>query len=541
MLKSPHFSVIFEGLQSDSSSYIALSALYNISLDYEPAQQALRERDLFLELIKSLDCYSHDAMIVHHMSGLLSFASEDLDVSRSPDSVLKALLQLCSVKDIAVDELLPIISILLTHLKQERFQLLLFGAGLFEVFLLLILRLFGYEMISTSLPSSFPWNPPHEDEREDFEHLQTSAIAALRDLSSLAAFFEKYPLESTIATTWLSWLHSDNPDLQVISCCLLSNLAREKEQWAVQMVTVYGTHTRLGELSEGADDRVPLAALEFLLQLARFPQNRGLICTHDFLGHLSRTWSVDSHGSGRLIRTQYASIAVLLGLVRDCPQAILALVEHTTAIRSDKGPHTYGSHLRRLVICFEQSSNPKVRTEIAKVVMAISKALMAPDHTFDDLDVGKIWRYCLSVRPAFVTPITPFTSQTDDPALQAQVYFTLVIVARHDVSMVKDIMQQEPAFGHLLQAAQSQILETAQNGQDDAIIQRSLRDNARCLLKEIRGRLVSVPLLRICFCFSAWFPDIGTEEKNVERLRNSLSYRGDAISQQSKRQVRSIS
>ena len=492
MLKSPHFGVIFESLQSDSSRHIALATLYNISLDYEPAQQALREKEIFLELVKTLDTCSHDAMIVHHLSSLLSFASQDWDVSQSPDTVLKALIQFSNSGTFAIDDLLPIISILMTHLKQERFQRLLFSATLFEAFLLLVLRLFGYKMASTSLPPAFPWNPPPEDECEDFEPLQTSAIASLRDLSSLAAFFQQYPLESATTKTWLSWLNSDNPDLQVISCCLLSNLAREKEQWAVQMITLYGAHIRLGELSEGTDDRVPLAALELLLQLARFPQNRGRICTHDFLGHISRTWSINSHGSGRLIRIQYASIAVLLGLVRDCPQAILPLVEHSTAMTTEKAPQTNGSHLQQLITCFEQSSNPKVQTEIAKVVMAISKALTT-FTTSDDLDADKMWRDCLSVRPGFVTPITAIISQTDDPALQAQAYFTLVIVARHDmgIAIVRDVVQQ-PAVRHMLLAAQFQTVETAQDGQGEAIIQRSLRDNARCLVTR--------------------FPDMGLEE-----------------------------
>ena len=538
MLQSPRFGIILECLQSDSSRFIALAALYNISLDYEPAQQALRERDLFLELVSILESCSHNPMMVHHLSGLLSFASEDLDVSRSPDMVLKALLQLSSLENIAIDELLPIINILFMHLKQERFQRLLFNADLFEVFLLMVLRLFGYEIISTALPSTFTWNPPPEDEREDIELLQTSAIAALRDLSSFAAFFEKYPLESTTTNTWLSWLNSDNPELQVITCCLLSNLAREKEHWAVQMVTTYGAHRRLGELSAcEVDDRVPLAALELLLQLARSPQNRGWICNHDFLGQLSRTWSIASNDSGRLIRIHYASVAVLLGLVRDCPQAIIPLVEHTASVIIENPSQAHGSHLQHLMTCFERSSNAQVRTEIAKVVVAVSKALTtitaAPDHTSNDLNADKMWRDCLSVRPAFVTPITTMISTTDDPALQAQSYFTLVIVARHEmgITMVREAMEQPAARRHLLRAAQLQAVETVQDGQDvedaksvqQAVLQRSLRDNARCLVKEIWGRLVSVTsllvhLLHVCFCFSTRFPEVGTEEKDERVL-----------------------
>lgn len=507
MIRSPYLGSIFDCLHHDGTKFNALAALYNISLDYVPAQQAFREEGIFPELIKMLDSFIDDPLILHHIADLLSFAVENWDVSRSPDTVLNSLLRFAHHEDSDSDETKLILDIITMHLKEERFKLLLFEQDLFEILLVLLLRLFGYRNKSISLPEAYPWLPPPEDEKEELETIQTSALATLRDLSSFPAFFEKYPLESEITNTWFSWLHSDNPDLQIISCCLLSNLAREREIWAVQMITTYSVHLRLGELSaEEVESRVSLAAFEFLLQLARPPPNRVRICTRDFLDRLSRTWSMDQDTCDGLVRRQYASVAVLLGLISDCVEAILLFVEHAAWETIETAPRYSHSHLELLLAFFNRISDTRTRIEIAKVVMAVTKALAAlettPVSSIKSIDANKIWRDCLSISPAFVTPVFMILSQSEDPALQAQGYFTLVIVARHQmaVKMVADVMQTRPVFEQLVQAITKESvisMQTIPNSEDTdlaqrASMQRSVSENARYLVKEVLDRKVSL-------------------------------------------------
>ena len=523
VISSEHFGKIPANLTHETTTYVTLACLYNISLDYDPAQHVLRENGLFLDLIALLDdpvlgqgdnSHVDLSSMLHHITGLLSFAVEAYDVEKSPDSVLKTLFRYVVHGDPTTEEIVSLRGAVVLHLKHDRFKRLLFDQDLFEKFLVSSLRSFGYTGVSrTQLPDAFALGTPtDDDDTEDIESTQMSLIAALRDLSSLQMFFERYPFgEPAIIGKCFSWLDSDNPNLQLISCCVLSNYARAKEQWAQSLVVAHNTHLRLVQLcAPGPDSRVALAALEFLLQLARHPGNRMRICKHEFLDMMSSIWLNAAADSGELIRTQYASVAVLLGLICDCPQAIQQLVAHRaidTATASSSGPDSY---LQSLLLCFVGSKDKKVKFEIAKVIVEISKTLArlvpASNRSQDDfvsasLDPEITWRECLSVNPAFATPVELLVSQTEDLGMQAQGYLTLVIVARQElgVVMVRDVILHRFVFEHLVYAVSKQSLSSPDGSPPPervdpaqwAAIQRSVHENARCLLREIVERKVS--------------------------------------------------
>ena len=518
---SGYSRTIPKNLTHETTTHVTLACLYNISLDYDPAQHALQENGLFLDLIALLDdpvlgqgdaSHVHLSSMLHHITGLLSFAVEAYDVDQSPDSVLKTLFRYVVHGDPTLEEVVSLRGAVVMHLKHDRFRRLLFDQDLFETFLVSILRSFGYTGISrTQLPDVFTLETPLDDDIEDIELTQMSLIASLRDVSSSQIYFERYPFESAMTRKCFSWLASDNPNLQLISCCILSNYARAKEQWAQSLVVAHNTHLRLVQLcSPALDSRVALAVLEFLLQLARSPDNRARICKHEFLDQMSSIWLNAAADSGELIRTQYASVAVLLGLICDCPQAIEQLVANralntTTAVSRDPD-----SHLQSLMLCFVRSNDRKVKLEIAKVIVEISKTLArlvpASNSSQDDLvstspNPEIMWRECLSVNPAFVTPIEVLVSQTEDLGMQAQGYFTLVIVARQELGalMVMHVIMHRFVFERLVYAVSKQSLSSPDGNPSServdpakwAAIQRSVHENARCLARDIVERKVS--------------------------------------------------
>ena len=522
MISSRYFRTILENLNHGTTAHVTLACLYNISLDYDPAQHALRENGLFLSLISLLDgpvlregdaSHLDLSSMLHHITGLLCFAVEAYDVDQSPDGVLKTLFKYVVRGDPTIEEIVSLRGAVVVHLKHGRFRRLLIDQDLFETFLVSVLRSFGYTgTLRTQLPDAFTLATPLDDDIEDLESAQMSLIATLRDLSSSQIFFERYPFESALTRKCFSWLGSDNPSLQLVSCCILSNYARAKEQWAQSLVVGHNTHLRLIRLcTPTLDSRVALAALEFLLQLARPPGNRARICKDEFLDMMSSIWLKAAADSGELIRIQYASVAVLLGLICDCTQAIQRLVAHRASNTATAEHSGSDSHLQSLMLCFVSSNDRKVKFEIAKVIVEISKTLARlvsgskssqdnPMSTSSDLDI--VWHECLSVNPAFVTPIELLVSQTEDLGMQAQGYFTLVIVARQElgVVMVRDVILRRFVFEHLVYAVSKQFLRSPDGNSSServdpdqrAAIQRSVHENAKCLVRDTLERKVSI-------------------------------------------------
>ncbi|KAG6995829.1 hypothetical protein G7Y79_00041g077810 [Physcia stellaris] len=507
VISSPYFGAVLGHLTDKITIHVALAALYNVSLDYDPAQRALRENGLFLILVNLFEDPNLDhrlvngnghSLMLQHITGLLGFAVEDYDVNSSPDTVLLTLFKYMLDGAPGLEEVFPLLSAVGLHLKYDRFKTLLFEQGLFELYLVSILRCFGYTGSSRASLSEIISPDILPDDIEDLESGQTALIANLRDLTSSPAFFEKYPFESADTGTWFTWLHSESADLQLLSCCILSNYARAREDWAEDIITTYNVQMRLICLCvQKPESRVALATLEILLQLARPHSNRARICGHDFLERLSSIWETDATRSSGLIRTQYASIAVLLGLVTDCAPAVQRLVGHS----APGSPEIPVSYLESLLRFYVLSNDRKVRIEIAKVVMEIGKivARLGQTQLGSGPSADAILLSCLSIQPAFVTPISMVISQTEDPILQAQGYFTLVIIARQQlgVTMVKDVMRQHRVFKHLVQAVTKQSAVYAEITQSEpekvdparfAAIQRSVHENAVCLVQEIIDR-----------------------------------------------------
>lgn len=389
MTGSPYFGAILGHLSDKNIVHVALAALYNISLDYDPAQNALRKHGLFPKLINVLDDPNLDQQLVtendqssmlQHITGLLGFAVEDYDVDQSSNTVLLTLFRYISHGALGLEEIFLLRNAVEVHLRQDRFKLLLFEQDLFEVFMVSVLRSFGYTGgPSTRLSEITSLDTSPVDDIDDLESGQTALIATVRDLSSSPAFFVKYPFESANTKTWFIWLHSESADLQLISCCILSNYARAKEDWAEDIIVAHDVQMRLVCLCvEKPEYRVALATLEFLLQLARPHDNRARICQHNFLGKLSSIWKDDTTQASGLIRTQYASIAVLLGLVTDCAPAVGRLVGHS----APGLPEIPVSYLQSLLLFYVHSNERKVRVEIAKVVMEICKTAVRVGPTW---------------------------------------------------------------------------------------------------------------------------------------------------------------
>lgn len=480
-------------------------------MDYDPAQYALRKNGLFLKLINILDDPNLDYLLVsksgqsstlQHITGLLGFAVEDYDINQSLDTVLLTLFKYIINGDPGLEEIFPLLNAVGAHLKHDRFKALLFEQGLFELFLVSILRFFGYTGSSRiRLSEIFSLDASPDDDIEDLESAQTALVATLRDLSFSPAFMERYPFGSADIGSWFTWLHSESADLQLLSCCILSNYARAREDWAEEIIIAHNVQMRLVCLCvQKPESRVALATLELLLQLARPRGNRARICGHDFLERLSSIWKADRTEPSGIIRTQYASIAVLLGLITDCAPAVQRLIGHT----APGSPEDHVSYLQSLLSCYVHSNDRKVQTEIAKVVMEICKTAVRfePRQTACPSS-DAIMLSCLSIQPAYATPISIVVAQTEDPILQAQGYFTLVIVARQQlgVMMVNNVMRQRRVFEHLVQAVIKQSATFSETVQDPpekidparwAAVQRSVHENAVCLVKEIIDRKVSV-------------------------------------------------
>lgn len=186
-------------------------------------------------------------------------------------------------------------------------------------------------------------DPPSGQEREDLASLLDIVFSVLQEVSSHPLFPSRYPHDSSLTSTLSSWLGSQRPDFQLMSCSILRNLARSEENYAKAMVSepLRIHHALITLLSNDLTvKRCHKAAFDVLLQLARPAENRLVI------GQDSFVWMAVLRREEEDSDLQYACLTVLREVLRDCLTAVqnLLISDFRTApeaLEHEEDPHTY--------------------------------------------------------------------------------------------------------------------------------------------------------------------------------------------------------
>ena len=511
VIATPFIQAIFDKLSSQETAEMALITLHNISLDHERAQTRLREKGLCKVLIRFL-CNCSPTIHLHRYLGyactLLSFSFEDYNVEESPTTAVTTFLRLCGTVS-EYSELVCLNEIFALHLRHISFQRFVVENSQFESLLSTISRLAFFPMnhdltiesnrfhvlegsqkgdnilesnrlheFEGQMSGNPACAPPSDrffkDDLDQLEVLLDLFSSILQDISSLPDFTSKYPYESGITSTMISWLNCQR--LQAAACMVLSNLARANADWALSMVSrsadLHMGSTRM--LHQAATKRKSLyAALDLLLQLARPIESRATICTEAFLSAVAQFWRADDP------QIQYAMTTVLRELLRDSPSAVRRLLSPSNSECNE-------SYVSLMLKLYVTSSDAKVKLEIQKIVIEICRCLphLEPAERTTFLTCTK-----------FTSPIKDVITQVVDPALRAGGYLALVLIVHEEAGLVHvdEIVRRRNVFEHLVQGitgerAGSVLQPSAPENmsiEQWKIVLQPVRDNAMWLLKDM--------------------------------------------------------
>lgn len=440
------------------------------------------------------------------------------------------------------------------HLRNTSFQKHLIQDVQVELLLGLILRTVWFP--SGFDPSLDPNNrgsvdnkfvdPLSKDEVEQLESSMDPLFIIMLDVSSLPNFAINYPYESRLTSTLSSWLKSECLDLRLVACSMLSGLARAADKWARSMVSgPYRIHHDLIDMmASETNPRYVSIIYNFLLQLARPVENRESICQPAFLWVAAHRWS----GNDRDV--QYRVTTVLRHLVRDCTPAVrnllhsvpttipqLIAVDHTehgtnssdrhvkhfvnactfkpqrevpdSASQPEKPSETgqpdkmakpRGTYLSEMLKLYMASDDSIVKAEITRVVLEICRC-------FPLLDPSE--RVSFVQHEDFATPLVHLIIGNGEPALRAQAYLAMVLMAREHLGRftVRTIVKRNDIYERIFQdiagdGADSNPETIAAMPESTSVEQwnivvRSVRENAKWLVKDILEDPVSRVLLAL--------------------------------------------
>ncbi|KAI0888507.1 ARM repeat-containing protein [Annulohypoxylon maeteangense] len=468
----------------------AIPVLYNICVDYEPAQIAVSKANLTKAIIDFLinpELQDRASAYLYKLAGLV--AAQDIEpnlfVPQAPHVLLsRATLEASNPESTDLDSFVGLSTAALTYLSHQNFQeSFLETPDSIKVFLAAF-------QIVIEAPRIF--ETEDAEERAQLNQLQATYTQTLADLSGNPLFVSLCPLDGPLVDYLLRWLSSSqHVQLQTAACLALGNLARSDAS-SIALVQNLSIHKPLIAIlsppdsdSSTPDLQLLHSALSFLKNLSIPPSNKSVLGSAGILGAamLPQTWAMDTQPQ---IQFDGVSLARLL-LVNCAPNVrrVCLPLTPTTDTQEQRTP------LHELMELHRKADQDPIKMETARAVANICRVLYSsmpvgsallpasdtatplPEEETASLSLSAIDKF-YAVHPALADTLLYLGLQTKFPVLRSELWFVLALMARSSsgASVVARFLHQRPEIVNVLVEAVNG--EKAPGTQDqDAIVQEN--------------------------------------------------------------------
>ncbi|KAI3321016.1 ARM repeat-containing protein [Xylariaceae sp. AK1471] len=353
-------------LNDDSMLPFLIPVLFNICVDFEPAQKAIYKAGINPELISLISGPRQEnaASLMNFICKLLVFvATQEPEANLVHPATPFVLLSLATNQPSSFDteDFLEQASVALTYLAQEQFQqTFLETPGSIN----LILQAFSKACGSLDNSQVSP-----EDEAQ-IKQVHAAFTATLADLSA-QPLFTSYPLDSDEVKILQRWISSLHLPLQSAACLVLGNIARSDEK-CMSLVQQFAIHKPLiAILSDptNVDAGLLHSVLSFLKNLAIPLENKPILGAAGlFDSHvLPRIWDLDTQP-----QVQFDAVSLTRLLLVSCPANVHRII---TALNEDR------SNLHLLVELNTRSDHEPTKMETARAITTVCRVLHSSSHT----------------------------------------------------------------------------------------------------------------------------------------------------------------
>ncbi|GKT93829.1 LOW QUALITY PROTEIN: GTP binding protein [Colletotrichum tofieldiae] len=289
VIASNALSSIIGFLDDDTALPFAVPVLYNILVDYEPAQAQASASSLTKHLVDLLT--STRLADAPHLVGIVAkilalLATHETEANLAPPQTPAILLTLALTPTTDAEDFVSLTAVALAYLTHAPIQSALVATDSVPVLLATFYHL------QTQLEAL---QVEDDDAAAQLKALPQSFVQILADVSYAEDFTVHHPLGSPVLDTLQSWLSLPNPHLRSAACLCLGNVARSDEA-SFALVRDHAVHAPLvGLLRDATDSLLLHSALSFLKNLAIPSQNKPVLGDAGLFDPdvLPRIWALD--------------------------------------------------------------------------------------------------------------------------------------------------------------------------------------------------------------------------------------------------------
>ncbi|KAL4939535.1 hypothetical protein BDV06DRAFT_198649 [Aspergillus oleicola] len=457
---------------------VVIPVVYNLCVDYEPAQSQLAANKIVYILLRLLkdDAFEDSDALIDYAYELIELVGEqEQGIKNSLDGTLSLLITLALEQE-SPNQFSILLSCLAAYLNDERYQGICISQRMVPDILSLLKR----------SPSSYPSSS--SEETQAFTQSRLKINQAMAEVSALSLFAETYPIDSPLSQTLKSWLSSSDDQLQICACIMLGNLARSDEV-CVAMVRDLKIHEDLiSVLNSNARGVTLHAAVSFLKNLAIASDNRVRIGEAGILSVITRLWAFETIPAVQLVATSItrqlviSSVQNISRLLEPAPSSPEAKVTDLSA--SDSEQKTYFSLLLAL---FEKSDSIPIKTEIGRITASLCRTLIPKSKASEQGDdsVNALLETLFTRHEGVALPLGAMVTQNQWPVVRSEGWFALALMASTKAGAQTAVsgLQQIEGFSLIEQTLGSE--GPSSDNENEKVQWRKDRDNIVVLVQEL--------------------------------------------------------
>ncbi|KAL4877271.1 armadillo-type protein [Aspergillus karnatakaensis] len=459
---------------------VVIPVIYNLCIDYEPAQTQLAANKIvyiLLKLVKHSTFKGNDALLEYAYELIGLVGEQEKGIEGSPDGTLSLLIDLILDKDaeLAPAQFCCVLNCLVAYLNNSRFQTICIS-NLRVADILSVLK----KSLSIRAGNS-------SDESQALAQARLKLNQGLAELADSPLFAQLYPLDSPLSQTLKPWVTSPEDQLQICACIMLGNLARSDEI-CVAMVRELKIHEELiAVLKTDARGAVLHSALGFLKNLAIASDNRLRLGEAGITPAIARLWAYET-----VPQVQLAATSIARQLVISSVENISRLMEPATSEEEKEGEEEAESdsektYLSLLLALFKKTDSTPIKTEIGRIVASLCRTLvpMSKSSEQEHPSAHSLLISLLTHHDGIALPVGTMVTQTQWPVVRSEGWFALALMAsnKDGAKAVIHGLQEIDGFSLIDRTLSAE--EPVSDNETEMVQFRKDRDNIIVLVQEL--------------------------------------------------------
>ncbi|XMA10118.1 hypothetical protein WAI453_002909 [Rhynchosporium graminicola] len=416
---------VIQYLKDPFLSTVAVVVLYNVCVDFVPAQRIASEHNLTQELVQQLSGGKHGKAFHEHCCELLALmTTQEVEIQHAPSDIGLSLLSVAASEGVeTIDDFSNLLSAALLYLQQQKSKQALIEQDGMTTALALVtkyaMRLEGTNSYSYELNMASQ-SPSTSQERAATQLAALGQI--ILEISSLPEFsVALYPLDSPFGAALFHLLASSRAQFQNYACVLLGNLARS-DRVSEELVHTYQVLKPLTAILKSThDSKLLFAALSLLNNLALLPRNNAEMGNTGLLEFLPMLWV-----QAEKLPVQHASIRLTRILLVGNWDNVRRFYRRLS--RDKNSPAHMRSNMSLLLAIFHRTENETTKIEISRLITAfcrVGSQRMPNDAQKLEQNIKKFYFMHPELGKSLVFMIT----QQKSAIVRSEGWFTLALLA----------------------------------------------------------------------------------------------------------------